>query len=267
MSDEYRLIHALQLGPEQQRNIPLSFFQEKLGLTAEAVKGKTVLIAGCGLGNELRAVMDLKPALTVAIDLSSFIHVARDNNPVADFARADILLLPFKDETFDLVLNAGVMHHVSNPQEGFQEIHRVTKRGGTISIGSIYPPHDLNLWITRARDRYQFHKWPDQTKAIMALRWRLRLQISAERIGLGSLSERLLDIPMGEQRFPYRVRLGNVLDLYLPHYRHVIHPAEVRKWFRELGIEPKLPSNLRRFFDDARDEDFGSPAQNVGIKV
>lgn len=258
MRDEYRTIHALQAQPEQQRNLPLNFFQEKLGLTENMVAGKSVLVAGCGLGNELRSVMALHPGFAAAVDLSSFIHDIRA--PGASLARADIMRLPFKDEAFDLVINAGVMHHVSDPRAGFRELHRVTKRGGTISIGSIYPPHETNIRITQARERYGFHLMePD--KAARRLRLLLWLQIAAERVGLGGFA-----VPLGERRFGYRVRLGNVLDLYLPRYRHVIHPADVRQWFRDVGIDPKLPSNFRRFFTDASDDDFGCPAQNVGVK-
>ena len=40
--------------------------------------------------------------------------------------------LPFEDNTFDVVMSWGVLHHTFNPQLGLKEMHRVCKKGGYI---------------------------------------------------------------------------------------------------------------------------------------
>ncbi len=46
--------------------------------------------------------------------------------------------LPFKGESFDLVLHYGVFEHVRNPEQGYREIFRVLRKGG-ITVGNVGP--------------------------------------------------------------------------------------------------------------------------------
>ncbi|MDR2796192.1 MAG: class I SAM-dependent methyltransferase [Spirochaetaceae bacterium] len=58
------------------------------------------------------------------------------DTPIADFANIDVTplkheyLLPFADETFDVVLSFGVLEHVSNDRQSLIEINRILKTGG-----------------------------------------------------------------------------------------------------------------------------------------
>ena len=52
--------------------------------------------------------------------------------------RMDGLDLKFPDETFDVVLSANVLEHVSDPDRYLQELHRVLKKGG-VAILEFYP--------------------------------------------------------------------------------------------------------------------------------
>lgn len=56
--------------------------------------------------------------------------------PIADFAKINIVplkdeyLLPFNDETFDVVLSFGVLEHVRNDKQSLIEINRILKPNG-----------------------------------------------------------------------------------------------------------------------------------------
>lgn len=41
---------------------------------------------------------------------------------------------PFADGTLDVVISSTVLHHMANPQEGLQEIHRCLKAGGRLIL-------------------------------------------------------------------------------------------------------------------------------------
>ena len=50
------------------------------------------------------------------------------------FKKADVHALPFKDSKFDRVICTCVLHHVNDPIKAIQEIIRVVKKGGQITI-------------------------------------------------------------------------------------------------------------------------------------
>jgi phosphatidylethanolamine/phosphatidyl-N-methylethanolamine N-methyltransferase len=53
---------------------------------------------------------------------------------VINFQIADVQALPFEDQMFDRVISTCLFHHLDKPVEAFQELRRVTKIGGKISI-------------------------------------------------------------------------------------------------------------------------------------
>ena len=60
----------------------------------------------------------------------------------ADF-RADLHLLPFEDNTFDIILNQAVLEHVADPRRAVSEMIRVCKPGGRIltEVAFMQPLH------------------------------------------------------------------------------------------------------------------------------
>ena len=100
-----------------------------------------ILDAGCGTG--LLTIALLKaldhPVRITAIDLSgSSIVTAKkaveEKAGRADkvwFTQANVLALPFADNSFDFVVTSGVLEYVPL-REGFGELSRVLKRGGYI---------------------------------------------------------------------------------------------------------------------------------------
>lgn len=100
-----------------------------------------ILDAGCGTGLltiALLKALDL-PVRITAIDLSgSSIVTAKkaveETAGRADkvwFTQANVLALPFADNSFDFVVTSGVLEYVPL-REGFGELSRVLKRGGYI---------------------------------------------------------------------------------------------------------------------------------------
>lgn len=98
--------------------------------------GKTVLDAGCGLGS-LSVHASKEGAKVFAIDLLMEIvraarSIANVNGVRCQFQRANISKLPFIDNSFDIVLGIGILHHLSKPDviTSLEEIHRVLREGG-----------------------------------------------------------------------------------------------------------------------------------------
>jgi hypothetical protein len=94
-----------------------------------------VLEVGAGVGRWATS-FDLAAARFVGADVSEgMVEAARANFPEARFDRLDReLLLPYEDESFDLVFTVGVLHH--NPAKAkrtlVSEMWRVTRPGGRL---------------------------------------------------------------------------------------------------------------------------------------
>lgn len=100
-----------------------------------------VLDAGCGTGLLTVALLRSisRPLRITAMDLSaSSLATAREyvkeqekmrSHAVAHFAQANLLQLPFADESFELVVTSGALEYVSLPA-GFAELARIIAPGG-----------------------------------------------------------------------------------------------------------------------------------------
>jgi len=103
------------------------------------IKGKTALDAGSGSGRATRSLLMAGAAKVCAIDMGEgCVRNTRDRN--ANFGdrlevkHASVLEIPYPDNHFDLVHCDGVLHHTTNPLQGFKELLRVLKPGGKIIV-------------------------------------------------------------------------------------------------------------------------------------
>ena len=110
------------------------------GANSKIYYGKTVLEAGCGTGRE-SMYLALKGAKLTSIDiadkpLATAYEQAKLHNfeKIIKFQKASILDLPFEDNSFDIVLSSGVIHHTSNPELALSELTRVLKPGGYLIL-------------------------------------------------------------------------------------------------------------------------------------
>jgi len=119
---------------------------KNVGLSKELVKDKICLDGGCGhaaltyqmlkLGAKKAYGFDLKP--TPRKDFFSKFENVR-------FVSGSLLDIPFEDNTFDLVVSTGVVHHTINPEKAFSELARVLKPEGTLILG-MYGKYGLFPW-------------------------------------------------------------------------------------------------------------------------
>ncbi len=97
-----------------------------------------VLDGGCGDGIDLANQAHRPGVEIIGVELTETgCHASLKrlaSTPNSHVAQADLCCLPFDDNTFDFVYSYGVLHHLSSPQEGLQELVRVLKGGGTIAV-------------------------------------------------------------------------------------------------------------------------------------
>jgi SAM-dependent methyltransferase len=105
-------------------------------LTPEFFKGKLGLDAGCGFGRHLYNAASFG-AKMVGMDFSDAIEASQKNTSILEnvyLVKGDIYNPPFREDVFDFVYSIGVLHHLPEPQKGFDSLIRFIKRGGSIFI-------------------------------------------------------------------------------------------------------------------------------------
>jgi ubiquinone/menaquinone biosynthesis C-methylase UbiE len=87
-----------------------------------------VLDNGCGIGYLMNFV---PPERTVGFDISSRM-LDKAKGKMELLVRGDSQKLPFRDESFDVIVCRSLVHHLPDPQAGIDEMDRVLKPGGEI---------------------------------------------------------------------------------------------------------------------------------------
>ena len=115
-----------------------SIFVKKLD--DEIPMGSNILEAGCGTG-QMSIILSRYARQIYAIDLSkgSLIEAKQfiNSNDIKSvhLFRMNIFKLFFEENTFDVIISNGVLHHTYNPKLAFSKLVRVLKPGGIIVIG------------------------------------------------------------------------------------------------------------------------------------
>ena len=132
--------------------------QRHLDLIAEAVtfEGRSVLDIGCGDGFSTERFFDEgSPRRMVGLDPApSAIDVAtgRRSDPGLHFVVGDGHRLPWPDDSFDLVLIQGVLHHDERPVETIREAFRVAPEV------LILEPNGNNLGLKVIEKASRYHR-------------------------------------------------------------------------------------------------------------
>jgi 2-polyprenyl-3-methyl-5-hydroxy-6-metoxy-1,4-benzoquinol methylase len=113
---------------------------------------KTVLECGCGTG-QLTHFLQLNNNHTLGIDISlgslrlAVEHKKRNGLVRGNFAQMNIFDLAIKDNSFDVVISHGVLHHTFDARKAFSHIAKKAKPGGTIMVGLYNSYARIPTWL------------------------------------------------------------------------------------------------------------------------
>ncbi|HVN24553.1 MAG TPA: class I SAM-dependent methyltransferase [Syntrophorhabdales bacterium] len=117
----------------------------------DPVAGERILDAGCGTGVFTLEILAAGSSV-VGIDLSLPMlykaHVKAQSSRFSPVA-ADILRLPFKEQTFDKTVSITALEFIENGGVAVRELFRVTKAGGVVLVATL---NSLSPWAKIRRE-------------------------------------------------------------------------------------------------------------------
>jgi len=208
-------------------------FLLKTGWRLEDLRGMRVLDAGCGMGRFAEVCADAGAEIH-GVDLSVAVEAAHRNlgqRPNVHLYQADIMRLPFVDETFDFIYSIGVLHHTPDTRAAFLRLCPLLKPGGRIAIW-VYT-HELGR-------RFAGGELLRKVTPRLPKRWLL----SASRVAVPLYHVHRLPavgtwtswlVPTSLDPDPLW-RWLDTFDWYSPTYQWKHTYEEVERWFADAGL-------------------------------
>ena len=207
-------------------------FVLKTGWSLADLRGKRVLDAGCGMGRFTEICADAG-AEVHAVDLSTAVNAAHQtvgHRSNARIYQADIMHLPFAEESFDFVFSLGVLMATPNTKAAFMKLPSLVKPGGRIAVW-VYSTELRRYWggeILRMVTPSLPKTWLLQASKIA-----IPLYYVHQTPIIGRVTSVLLPTTMDPDP---EWRWLCTFDWYSPRYQWKHTYDEVEGWFREAGL-------------------------------
>jgi SAM-dependent methyltransferase len=233
-SYEWQRFQRTQLDSFTGRHDTRDRLQASLNFPLAELRGKRVLDAGCGMGR-FAEIVHAHHGEYIGLDYSFAVDAAHENVgrlPGVHLVQADIFRLPFADNTFDLVMSLGVLHHTPDPRRAFASLPRVLKPGGRLTI-TVYDAGN-KVYVLNSRFWRRFStRLPTRVLHLLSYAaaplyylWTLPV--------VGWLLRSVAFISLERD---WRWRVLDTFDWYSPRYQSWHTHHEVFGWFKENGLE------------------------------
>jgi ubiquinone/menaquinone biosynthesis C-methylase UbiE/uncharacterized protein YbaR (Trm112 family) len=244
---QWNRFRRTQLDSANGTSISRDRFLAQSGWTPEMLRGARVLDGGAGSGRFAEVALSLG-AEVVALDYSTAIEALAGNFPAGarlTLVQGDLLALPFKAASFDVVYSFGVLQHTADARAALAQLARVLKPGGRLAV-DIYSG-GLSYWThPRFWLRPLTRRIPAPTLFRLVERyvpWLLPLSRGCARVPLvGRALRRMVPVANYEGRLPlterqlYEWAVLDTFDWLSPRFDRPQTPETLRSWLGEAGL-------------------------------
>ncbi|MEX2007361.1 MAG: methyltransferase domain-containing protein [Candidatus Levyibacteriota bacterium] len=143
-----------------QRLLINNFYSELLSI-AKSLEPVSILDAGCGEGFTLVKLIENGIGKKLeGVEYSEIaIKLSKKINPHLNIRFGTVYELPYKDNSFDLVLCTEVLEHLEEPEKALAEIKRVSKKYLLLTVPN--EPWFTYQRILRGKNLFQFGAHPE----------------------------------------------------------------------------------------------------------
>jgi SAM-dependent methyltransferase len=261
-SDKWSRFRNYGLDPNH-KSFLFDWYCKKLGkasqdeLKAFYRKQDLILEVGPGSGFNTRFMAEHTAGTVIAADISQAAYTTFGNTrslPNCHVVQADLMDLPFADDTFDFVIADGVLHHTPDTHKAVVALFRKVKPGGQFFF-YVYKKMGAGRYFCDQYIREHFSKLePDECYAACEGLTALGRELS--RLGAKITLEQpiaVLGIPAGthdvqrllyynfvkcfwNEAFDFETNNMVNFDWYHPHLAWQHSEAEVEDWLSDLGV-------------------------------
>lgn len=212
-----------------------SRFEQFLLETQSAVSelpGKLMLDAGCGNGL-LTEYFSNKGLVIIGIDFSTSVFGAEKRRTSTNccFIQGDLMSPPFSNETFDLIVSNGVLHHTPHTETTFKSVAKTVKENGKFYLW-LYSRKGTLYWRFKRRVfdylRIVICRMPPWVK-------RISVQVLTFILYYAYL--------LFGKKLDRNTVLIDMYDSVTPRWRYYHTPEEISRWFYESGFGPLSVTN------------------------
>lgn len=139
--EQWNRYRTSQLDSYTRTTISKDRLRDCLGATLwrrlESGQATSVLEAGCGAGRFTEVLLQLPGTILTSTDLSSAVEANAANCPLSArhaIVQCDINALPFRRESFDLVICLGVIQHTPDPESTINRLYSQVRPGGWLVL-------------------------------------------------------------------------------------------------------------------------------------
>jgi ubiquinone/menaquinone biosynthesis C-methylase UbiE len=216
---------------------------ERFGLSPDDFRGKVVLDAGAGAGDQSRYLID-HGAEAVSIDLSGAIEVVASKlrmRPGWVGVQGDVTMLPLADAQFDVVYCEGVIQHTRDSVATVRELLRVARPGGRI-LATHYTRSAATSPLQRIKRVVTLGYYESLRRRLSSMERFRRLLVTGNLAALsyvpllGRLLRRSGTALYYDLMPDFRTTWTNTYDYYGGHaYQRFITAEEFTDYFRRAG--------------------------------
>lgn len=212
-------------------------------VTPENIRGKVTVDIGCGSGRFTKWAALSGTQLSFGTDLGESVEVAYELTKELENAcivQADIYAMPFKG-TFDLAYSIGVLHHLPEPEQGFQKLPPILKTGG-----------DMVIWVYNRRNNARaIHFYEPVRDLLKNLPKPVLFKLSYIPAVIAEILNTLTKIlnwygfrklakkvPFSYYaNFPFNMKLNDTFDIIATPKSNYYYVEEIRNWFSRAGLK------------------------------
>ncbi len=191
------------------------------------LNGKFMLDAGCGNGL-LTEYFSNQGLIAIGLDYSTSVFSAEKRRKSTNccFVQGDLMSPPFKNESFDLIVSNGVLHHTPNTELTFKSVAQTVKQNGKFYV-----------WLYSRKGNIY---WKFKRRVFDYLRIVIcRLNTTAKRLSVQSISFLLYNLYLlfGKKLDKNTLKI-DIYDSVTPRWRFYHTPEEISRWYYESGFGP-----------------------------